>query len=241
MACHQEMVNLCRKRNIEIRNSSGEVIFSSVVAVSSLTEAARSKTQPIDIPVPRKPSSSLRAQFHMFLDSIEEEEDDTGPLAFLKRQNRKEEATSEEKDKESGSGAGEDKREGASDETVEDKGKAVDEICEVEEESENELRRRKGKGVMEISEIDVETEDELRKRQMKGKAVMRAIETEPALAMNFKLRWPVTVRPGEVLKFLDLSLQTDETRVTSTRCPTTIRGTRNDPPLVTNRCQCTIL
>ncbi|ESW21644.1 hypothetical protein PHAVU_005G087500 [Phaseolus vulgaris] len=150
------------------------------------------------------------------------------------------------------------------------KGNAVLKIRDVEEEDENELRRRqrKGNAVLKIRDVEEEDENELRRRQRKGKAVVetRDVEEEnenedltrrverprrgtvrsevgqaPLQAMNFQLRWPISVRPGEYVRDIDRSLQTHDPYIRTTRRSTSTRGTDSDPDLVSNGCQCTIM
>ncbi|KAK7335370.1 hypothetical protein VNO80_27163 [Phaseolus coccineus] len=366
MTCYQEMVNLCRKRSIKIRNRSGEVIFSVIVAVpSSLVEASGSKTRTtkaeelgkaVDLQVQEHGTSSTSQFRNTVLDDEEEEEEpNVAPLARRRRRNSGDDVETEEKklgeekekaatleaiSEESENGAREDNSEGASDEFVEaetgaiddngkvpseesvqvesgtrddkcegpskeiveaesraredkGKGKAVQETSEVEEENENELRRRKGKGkavmeiceeeeenenelrrrqrkgnaVLEIRDVEEENESELRRRQRKGKAVvetrdveeenehedltrrvetarrgiLRSEEIQPLRAMIFQLRWPISVQPGEIVRDIDRSLQTDDPHITTTRRSTSTRGTDSDSDLVSNNCQCTIM
>ena len=351
------MVDLCRKRRINICSTNGEVIFS--IIPSSSVEASGS--QAAELQVQRQSESSTTQFLNMVLDNDDEEEDDENvALLNCRKRNTSEEAVeapkevaegkseaqklgevkqkatsvagiriSEEKEVEAGCGARQDKGEeksekmvesgsgtrdeeskGPCEETVgaessgaeEDRGKAVDEMSE----SENELRKRqikgKGKAVEEApkevaearkqgdvatgagirisEEKEVESGsgtrndvskvlckeivggessraredkaiDEMfeRNRQIRGKSkaaleMLRSktgLEDAPFRAMNFKVKWPVIVQPGENVDNIDPSLYIDESSITTARSPTTIRGSGNVLPIVSNPCQCTIL
>ncbi|XP_047166739.1 putative cyclin-D6-1 [Vigna umbellata] len=154
----------------------------------------------------------------------------------------------------SGTGARQEKGEGKSEEMVEaESGTRDDESkgpCEeiVGAES-SRAREDKGKG----KAVEEASENELRKRQIKGKGkavdemcetILRSetgVEGAPLRAMNFQVQWPVIVRQGERVDNIEASLYVDESRITTTRCPRTIRGSDIVPPPLSHRCQCKIM
>ncbi|RDX81996.1 putative cyclin-D6-1, partial [Mucuna pruriens] len=111
---------------------------------------------------------------------------------------------------------------------------AMEESWEEENAEAKRLRKMKGKAVM------MEEEDDETGKVRFISEIVPAAQAAPRNLMNFELQWPITVQPGEVLDYLDESLQIDESRRVSIRCPQTIRGTGNDPPLNASCCNCTI-
>ncbi|WVZ00471.1 hypothetical protein V8G54_026540 [Vigna mungo] len=190
MACYQEMVNLCRNRKINIRKSSGEVIFP-VIPSSSTTESEEGLGKAAELQVQKQRRSSPILILNTVLENNDEEEEDVA-LLNLRKPNRNEVAVeapkevaegkseaeklqevkesearvagiSEEKEVESGTGARQDKGEGKSEEMIEAESGRDDkskEPCD-ERADINRVRKDKGKGkVVEEGSEAVEEESE---------------------------------------------------------------------------------
>ncbi|KAG2371884.1 hypothetical protein LR48_Vigan05g129900 [Vigna angularis] len=271
MACYQEMVQLCRHRKINISKSSGEVIFPIPSSSTTESEEGLGKAAELRVRKQRRSSRIQILNTVLENDDEEEEDvallnrrnrnsNEEAGEASKEVEEGKSEAEKLREVMESaarvasGTGARQEKGEGKSEEMVEaESGTRDDESkgpCEeiVGAES-SRAREDKGKG----KAVEEASENELRKRQIKGKGkavdemcetILRSetgVEGAPLRAMNFQVQWPVIVRPGERVDNIEASLYVDESRMTTTRCPRTIRGSDIVPPPLSHRCQCKIM
>lgn len=259
------MVILCRQRNIDIYTESGTVFPGDIVTGSRIqSEVAEKQSRiPLDIikeeeeedvaPLTRRSRQDRGREVVetvVVADTSEEKDEAKGKGVVVaseevvaagtevnpQRQDKGKAVMvadiSEEKEIEAETGRKEDTGDvKASEEIVpaesevnpqgQDKAAVVQEICEeddVQAEIEyNQIRRARGK-----TKVGEEEEDEAGKASFMSE-ITPAAEAAPKRLMNIKLKWLAPVEQGQT------------TQSQSVRCPQTIRGTRQDPPLHSNR------